>query len=417
MENKIKQAIELKGYLGKESPNLFGGYQKRFFQIIKGDIESGEGYILTYSDEEGKQVKGAINLLEISEVISLNKKEFYFNFGERKFKLKADNESIKNKWIEALNILRKDQLNNYSTENYTSNSNDIKTKTWKLKNQKKEIVDTLQGSGVTVSKETNFSDKLLDLKGIRKLLKAIPSNGLKTRIKYGFMTKKSKYNSIISQKRWFFIISSRPLSTKDQLSDEDTYNDSYLPPSLSFDTLYYYSAEDDHDTSAAKGELSMKDCSRIETKESDKEFYIIIDMNDRIFEFCCNVCWERDQWYEVLITSSKTAKDISTSITGKPRNMIRIVEIYKQEESRVDKIIDEEINSISKEFNEIKDGQLLSLLVTKLDNKLTQTLDGLQLYVPKQMELIKIYSQKFDNFILLKIQNYWNTFNDNINVS
>lgn len=403
--------IKLKGFLEKESPNLLGSYKSRFVQLI----DSENGFIMTYADNEGGELKGIIPISDISEVLSSSKKEFKFRLGDRKFKFKASSQEVKEIWIKTLNEVRIliSNIKRTSTS-INNNENQLKnTKTWKMNNQDKNIVLDLMDKGICTNKESEFSLKLLDIKGIKALLKAIPLQKQKLRIKYGFLLKKNKHNNI--QKRWFFLVSSRPLTVKGQVEDEDTLSQSCLPSNISFDTLYYYTADDENDTSSYKGELDLKNCSKIETKESEKDFYIIIDMNDRKFELLSNVCWERDSWYESLITSRNTVREISSSITGKPRNVVSLVEIYEKEgESRIKKIIEKEIDGIKKDLKEIKDIQILNLIINKLDNHEKQTIDGLGLQTPKNIELIKLYAQKINLDILNEIQKYWKNVIENI---
>lgn len=65
--------------------------------------------------------------------------------------------------------------------------------------------------------------------------------------------------------------------------------------------------------------------------EKEDKFYITLDMGDRIYEFQSDIRGERDKWYEVLKNSRRTAKDIKNSITGKPRNLNKMLNIYERE--------------------------------------------------------------------------------------
>lgn len=418
VENQ-EQFLKMKGILGKESPALFGGYQNRFFQIV----HSTNSYLLTYSDKEGSQVKGAINFSDITSIQSASKKELLIVTNERKFKLKAENESLKNKWIEALNYTKNESVVNKKEvkENFdkvSDNSSSKGGKSWKVENLSKEVVNALSKKGISLEKSKEFSEKCLDLKGLRTQLRAINPQALKYRCKYGFMQKSHKSNSMLSQKRWLFLISARPLSINDQLIDEETYNDSYLPSTLKFDTLYYYGAEDDQDISSFKKELPMYECSRIETKENDKEYYLIIDMNERIYEFITDVCWERDYWYEALLNSRKTSKDIMNSKTKKPRNILKLTHFYNSEgESKIEKIADSEVENIVKDFDSIEDHNVLEALIKKLNTVLTQTIDGCNLCTPPQLEVLRIYTDSFTCGILQKIQSYWSANYESFEVS
>lgn len=426
MTENLEQFLKMKGILGKESPALFGGFQNRFFQFVYSSTNSLHSYLLTYSDKEGGQIKGAINFNDVTNIQSAGKKELLIITNERKFKLKAENEGLKNKWIEALNYVKNESIKNKkeNIENFdklSDNSSEKHSKggkSWKVENLSKEVVSVLSKKGISLEKSKEFSERCLDLKGLRAQLRAINPQALKYRCKYGFMQKSHKTNSMLSQKRWLFLISARPLTTNDQLLDEETYNDSYLPSTLKFDTLYYYSAEDEQDVTVTKKELQMNECSRIETKENDKDYYLIIDMNERIYEFITDVCWERDYWYEALLNSRKTAKDIMNSKTKKPRNVLKLSHFFNTEgESKIEKLADSEVENIIKDFDSIEDHNVLEALIKKLNAMLTQTIDGCNLCTPPQLEILRIYTDSFTCGILQKIQSYWNSNYENFEVS
>ena len=414
----LDKAKTFKGILGKESPSLFGGYQSRFFQIVEGDIFKGETFHMTYAEKEGKMIKGAIPFEQIGEIQSSSKKEFSFGVGDRKFKLKADNEQLKNEWMQAIKLVKMESERMLKEIEFKKIKDEIqynkKEKNWKIQNQSKDIVDSLSQQGVSVDKEKLLSEKCIDLKGIKPLLKAINPDLLKTRIKHGFLNKKHKSNFMITQKRWMFLISSRPLTYDSQLNDEDTLDPNSLASTISFDTLYYFSMDDDKDSSTFKGELPLGECSNIYGKEVDKDYFVVIDMNDRIYEFSTEISWERDSWLDALKTSKKTGKDIQLSKTKKPRNMTKLLEEYNNSKTSIDMSINFEAASLIKGFEDIKNIQMLSTLIKKLDTKLIQFVDGCTICNPIPIDILKKYCEKFSSIILNKIQDYWKYLSENL---
>lgn len=423
-EFNFDTAVKFKSVLGKESPKLFGGFQNRFFFIIEGSKEKNEGYLLAYSEKEGSQIKGAIPFTDITEVTSTGKKDFTLVVVGRNFKLRADTEKLKDDWINALTVIIKENISNSSKQfsrqaTKSSDANSFKAKNWKIENQSKEVIDAISKQGLSVSKDNEFSSKLLEIKGIKKLLRGIPQDLLNSRMKHGFMQKKHKTNNMIGQRRWFFLLSARPLTIEDQIIDDITLDEKDLPSSIKFDILYYYTAEDEQDSSSFKGEIILSECSRLEAKENDKEFFLIIDMNNRIFEFSSEIGWERDSWFHSLTNSRKTAKDIYTSKTKRPRNIISLVEFLGMVggQSKVEKVIENEIHSLTKDFSEIKDIKVLQAMLKKIDARLIQTLDGCQIYAPPQIELMRLFAENYNIVILQKIQTYWKYLIDNLSVS
>ena len=110
VDNSIKyeDASKYSGWLQKESPGLLKNYQKRFFSILNGRF-------LVYSEKEGTEVKGTIDLKEaITDGKLENVKNFLVKYGDREFKLKAENETEKLKWIKVINCINEFNNRNVS---------------------------------------------------------------------------------------------------------------------------------------------------------------------------------------------------------------------------------------------------------------------------------------------------------------
>ena len=67
-----------------------------------------------------------------------------------------------------------------------------------------------------------------------------------------------------------------------------------------------------------------------------------MDTGNRKYEFQTEMHGERDKWVEVLTNSRRTAKEISQSITKKPRNLCKLIKIEEQEGINKLKLICEE---------------------------------------------------------------------------
>jgi len=80
-------------------------------------------------------------------------------------------------------------------------------------------------------------------------IKSIPPDLIDTRIKYGFLNKRSMGKIKYFQCRWFFMVSSRPLDTWNFVHDPRTMDETLIPPLLELDTIYYYIMGKEGDTS------------------------------------------------------------------------------------------------------------------------------------------------------------------------
>jgi len=106
--------------------------------------------------------------------------------------------------------------------------------------------------------DDDLSEKCLEAKNIKGQLN-FDSPIVKSNVCYGFLDKKKRGVSLLesSQRRWFFLISSRPLNSKDYYEKEHNLDSSSLPWWLKFDTLYYFAFEDNNDVSEAKGSIDI----------------------------------------------------------------------------------------------------------------------------------------------------------------
>jgi hypothetical protein len=170
--------------------------------------------------------------------------------------------------------------------------------------------------------DEQLSESCLSLKGIKNALN-LNDPKIRSRIHYGFLNKRGSVTDK-EYKRWFFIISSRPL--RDEVYGRDDYmlEKSKLPSFLQFDVLYYYKCENENDTTPAKKEINICDSHEIFRGNNNKTYEINLDMGDRKYVFESSMRGERDTWFEVLVNSRKTSKEIKNSKTGRPRNMNKL---------------------------------------------------------------------------------------------
>lgn len=102
-----------------------------------------------------------------------------------------------------------------------------------------------------------FSKVCLDLKGLGKFID-LKDPIIKSRICHGFLDKKKPNDLIdIYQNRWFFLISSKPLTNLGQANDELTLEDSMLKEKIKFNVLYYYKVNDKTDDSEPRGSIDL----------------------------------------------------------------------------------------------------------------------------------------------------------------
>lgn len=107
------------------------------------------------------------------------------------------------------------------------------------------------------NRDLNLSMKLITIKGIKKHIVNIPSELIESRMIFGFLHKRHNSTVEIYQKRWHFLISSRPLNDIDYENDDISLEEKILPSFIQFDHIYYYKVEDENDSSEAIGNISL----------------------------------------------------------------------------------------------------------------------------------------------------------------
>jgi hypothetical protein len=78
-----------------------------------------------------------------------------------------------------------------------------------------------------------------------------------SRFVYGFLEKRHKSSMELYQKRWCFLISSRPLTEEGYENDDIQLEENILPSFLIFDTIFYYKFKNENDDSEAKGKIPL----------------------------------------------------------------------------------------------------------------------------------------------------------------
>lgn len=124
----------------------------------------------------------------------------------------------------------------------------------------------MQKAGITSSnsyaQDCESSEKCLITKSIKQEFD-FDRDIIKSNICYGFLNKKKRDDKIFNmldnnQKRWIFLISSRPLLNKEYEASDNILESSALPYWIKFDTLYYYTYDNDEDKSDPRGEISIR---------------------------------------------------------------------------------------------------------------------------------------------------------------
>ena len=423
-KNKEKHNIDTdnplnyESYLEKKARNLFSGWQKRYFVLLEGKI------IIYTESKESKIVKGYISIKQISDIKSLEENSFSIDTEGRTFLLKADNQNVKNDWLEKIknsfmNVKKGSLKHNGSSLDKNKilealKKNDEKSK---LNSISKKLGNLIEKYGYILNKEEDTdSKKLLEKYSINKLIKLDEKNIL-NHIKYGFMFKKQKVHDAYN-KRWFFLFSRGCLKNSKNNDDSTYLEDNNQKEWLQFDTLYYFRYDkdkNDKDGNIYDAQIKMEECHKITNLEKEEKYIINIDYKERLYEFYCDTKIERDEWFEALINSRKTSKTYKFSITKHPKNVDQLYKIFTKDKNAFVEKIKTEFDEAVGKIEDISEFKIFEYIINKLRNLIESNMDGCICSIPIKIDLLKSYADYMNKEYLNIYKKFWESSYDKIN--
>ena len=279
------------------------------------------------------------------------------------------------------------------------------------------------------------NDEILKKKNLKSYLSDIPKEVLEKRIIMGYLYKKGQKQNTKFQKRWFLLISSKPLFSNEEV-DENIIRETQLPPKIELDVIYYYQYEFEGDASGPKGSIPMSNCldvMKVDSKIAEKENSLKINMGDRIFVIASETELERDKWIDAIRNSVKNIKEMKSKGLGGAgvtvkKNIDKAIDIYDQsglkDEDRVTKIckyMDEtnvtivtNIITANQKVEDIKDLKIFLKVLDGLNQELIDVIIACNAKDPRRVDIIKEYLNYFYEKICQNLKNYWDRFNTQI---
>ena len=414
-----------KSYLEQKVGSIISSWKKYYFIYL-------EGKALIYTkNEESKIVLGHIPLINLLSPVSLDSKIFQFDSDEKTYILKASKSQEKEEWIKLLDKIIKDKENQdkeLRDRNASNTSEEInqsrrksgliapKSKEKSSSNEKlctisKRVARIIKNYGYILNQEDSLSNQILHDKGITDLIN-IKDPKIQTRIHHGFLYKKHKVHDYF-QKRWFFIFSSRPLFDKEYIQDDFDLDSKKQKDWIEFDTLYYFKYLKNEEKESLGG-LEMVNSHKISHSEIDEKYYLNIDEGERIYDFYCDNKYDRDEWFEVLKNSRRTAKEYLSSKTKKPRN-VELLNVYflKGEKDFIKKMENEKKNTVGN-YEEIMEYEVFEFNQNNFQNLILSTIDGCLSNNPVKKDLLKGYAEYMTKEYLEITKSFWDRLFDKI---
>ena len=404
----LEKAKNFSGWLEKKSNKTFAGYHKRFFRIINGE------FIDYQENEKCSEYKGHI---PIEAIVSVQKKEdkkfrILMMNDERILHLKAKTKEIRDQWYDAIDLILD------SKESQTDRSASVN-----VINPKLEPLDNNESSihtaSISITKKEKKKDKsknsyiklnaeLLEKKGLKNLL-ALSNPEIKKRFYSGFLKRRKniKEMELHKKKYWIVLISSRPLKNIDYEKDDKMIENSKLKEWLKFDTLFLFNPDDENEVEPNLS-LDLKECHSIVCDDKDSKYHLSIAVGDNNYLFYHKFKEDRDLIFEVLKNSRRTAKEIASSITKKPRNMVRLLNIFEKKGKKdyLEEIEKEEKKSFGN-FLKIHDFDELLFVLSELEKLVSEILDGCLLIHKDNAMIFEVTVDYFINIYLKIVSSFW----------
>ena len=261
--------------------------------------------------------------------------------------------------------------------------------------------------------DTNYNsnlskEELLKLNGVERLID-INDKTINTRFYHNFMFKK---NNDYFQKNWFCVFSPRPLFDYYYKEDDIDLEQNMQKDWLRFDTLYCFKCDENNRNSES---TNLVNIDKVEKEDIDNKYYLYLYDKDKKTEFFCESRGDREDWFEVIKNSSRTAKEYKVSITKHPRNVEPLNSIFTNELEFYKKL-EREKNAIILNRDRLIDLDLFESNIKKLTFLIESTIDGCNSNSPPKMDLLKAYTMNMNKEIYLIINSFWERMHDEINI-
>lgn len=292
-----------------------------------------------------------------------------------------------------------------------------KTKSWKVANVEADVLDVVRSGTVAPSQTPNYNSEdvhqqVMVAKGIWQCLGSLPRAILKTRLRCGFLNKRSKGAIKYFSRRWFILFVPTPFVPT---AEDDLYvPETQLPNWMRHNHIYYFNFTSPDDSSACLGEIPTALCTvRIKdmSKSKDPGFSFYLDVGNRKFMLNTEDEGELKRWVECIEASKRIAQGIQSSVTGKPRNLTVSIELF---DSHGPSALKGKINDTIKNLtaSALKDQAEVSELLSicdELTKELVETIDGCLTSVPQRIDIATLYAETFHKKLSEILARAWAT--------
>ena len=407
------------GYLEQKVGSIFTSWKNNYYICL-------EGIVLIYTNnQESKEIIGHVPIKNICNLSSSNNSTFQFDSDEKTYVFRVAEVENKNKWMKLISKIIKEKYDKEKRPSIVSEDIQITKKNKKEKEltsspEKKDVNSDklcslgkkeerlIKKYGYILNPEEAISEEILLDKRINSLIN-IKDPNIKERIHHGFMYKKHKTHDYF-QKRWFFIFSSRPLYDKEYIQDDMDLDPKKQKDWLKFDTLYYFKFKNRGEDRDNLGGLEMVNSHKIIHFEEDEKYFLNLDVGERVYDFYCDNKFDRDEWFEVLRNSRRTAKEYFLSKTKRPRNIEKLNLYFQKGEKDFIKKMEYEKKTIVGNEEDILEYDVFEFNQNHFKELILSTIDGCKSNTPIKKDLMKSYTEYMTKEYLETTEIFWRKF-------
>jgi hypothetical protein len=273
----------------------------------------------------------------------------------------------------------------------------------------KNLAYILRENGLLGVEETRQNKLILNSLGFGNNLRFVRLN--QEKFKMRFFSKFVYYNISGKQKRRFLILfSRRPLSNRDYIFEKELDSEFYerSPKDwLKYETIYlfhYDKIKESYKTSS-RNEINLSQVNTVYVMDKyEKHIYLNNAKHKIICDISLETKEERDELFEYLSNSFRTAKLMLKSKTGKPKNVAFLNYLYNQNETNeLKSFIEDEtkkiaINKQNKNFQDI------NTFNNNFKNAVIPIIDGYLSHNPQYIKVLNYYLSELNLFFYKESQ-------------
>lgn len=145
---------------------------------------------------------------------------------------------------------------------------------------------------------------------------------------------------------------------------------------------------------------------------TDHEHQFTIDVGEKKYEFIAPTRFMAEQWVEAIECSSRTATENRYSITGKIKNISKIVTHFELDRDAlkselIEAVKEKLIDGIDDEYHDFEEVHVLLALLTEIQDEMIQIFDACLAQKPSREDIIHLFMETQHVEITKRLRHEW----------